>query len=132
VSLAALALSFVESFGGAPGSWMVGAILFAIFICAALGMEFYLHRYVVALDGTREALEVETLSTLGRRRRLVPWSDVAVSESRRDVFIAPGAPIVDNSAARLRLKGSRSALIIDTTEDELDVAALSRSRTSHV
>ncbi len=128
VTLGAIALTFTESFGGAPGSWAVGAILSPIFGICALGMEYYIRCYVVLLEGAPQGLGLETMSTFGRTRRSVPWADVEISGERRDVITEPEGPLVDNSAAMLRIRGRPSPLIVDTTEDAFDGAALRRLR----
>ncbi|MBY0564007.1 MAG: hypothetical protein K2P58_07450 [Hyphomonadaceae bacterium] len=111
--------------GPQPNSWVVGAILAPIFVLFALGMEWYLRCYVTALDADVAGLTIETLATFGRDRKTVPWRDVSLAGERHDTSDDEDAPAVDNTAALLRVRG-RDLLIVDTTENAFDAAALQR------
>jgi hypothetical protein len=119
-----LALAIYGAVAG-NDAWLVGAILCPIFVLFALGMEWYLRCYVTALDALPEGLTLETLSTFGRARTTVPWADVELAGVRHDISDDDDAPIVDNMAALLRIKG-RDMLIIDTTKDAMDDEGLAR------
>ncbi|MCE2903028.1 MAG: hypothetical protein ACK6DP_06080 [Gemmatimonas sp.] len=110
-------------------SWLVGAILAPIFALFGLGMEWYLRRYVTAIEGRPSGIVLETLSTFGRARAEVPWADVELAGDMRNVSDGYGVPTVDNSAALLRVR-NRSLLFIDTTEDAFDDASLHRLLTA--
>lgn len=108
-----------------PQSWLAPAILTPFFVLFALGMEWYMRCYVTALGASAEGLHIETLATFGRSSGTVPWEDVSLGGSRRDRVNPEDGPIVDNSAEVLHVRG-RSFLLIDTTADPFDSAALLR------
>jgi len=122
LGFAAMAVS-----GGAGGShsdnWILGAIMAPLFACCALGMEWYLRCYVTALDATPNGLQLETLSTFGRARSLVPWTDVEGAGNLEEKTWGADAPSIDNSSSLLRIRG-RKLLIVDTTTNRFDSASL--------
>jgi len=126
LGFAALAVTGFRS-GPNPNSWVVGAILAPLFACCAFGIELYLRRYVTLLEATKTGLMVETLSTHGRARKVVPWADVEDAEEREEVFQGGGGPSIDNASSLLRVRGG-PRLIIDTTADRFESSRLQSLR----
>ena len=106
--------------GPEPNSWVVGAILAPVFAVSAIGIEWYLRCYVTAVQATQHGLVLETLSTFGRTRIAVPWTDIQLAGERHEI-----SQTVENTSALLRVRG-RGLLIIDTTEDSFDSVTLQR------
>lgn len=106
----------------APGAFIVSAIMAPLFALMAFGMEIYLRDYVAGLSATSDGLAIERLSTFGRTQAIVPWADVVFGGERHEITDDEDAVNIDNLSHTLFIRGK--ALIVDTTEDTLDVAAL--------
>lgn len=125
------ALLYGQIEAGVEDTGVLMAILTPTLLLFALGMEIYLRCYVVRLVDMPEGLTVDTLSTFGRWSRLVPWKDVQVGRDLHDRFIGGAAPSVNNTSTLLRLAGRRLPLIVDTTQDAVDLPNLRRRISSH-
>ncbi len=106
----------------APGAWVISAIMAPLFALIAFGMEIYLRRYVTGLSASADGLVIEKLATFGRTREVVPWADVSLGDERHEVVDDEDAIHVDTLSHALFIRGK--ALIVDTTENALDVSAL--------
>jgi hypothetical protein len=110
----------------APEADALALLILAPLIAAfALGMEVYRGLYVTALDAGPAGLSVRVLGFLGERGWVLPWDAVAPGQVAARRYLARGAV---SSALLLRRPGGRLPLILDTTADPLDEAALRQAR----
>src|SRR3990167_582597 len=121
-----------EQKAGTPDAGLLLAIFTPLFALLILGIEIYIRGYVINLTETPAGLEIITLSTLGRRSKLIDWKDVEIGRELHDLFVSGAVPTVDNRARLLHLSGRRLPLIVDTTRDGLDIRTLKkRCRSKH-
>ena len=113
------ALMYGEVQAGVPDAGLFLIIMTPVLGLFALGLEVYLHCYVVRLARMPDGLELQTLTTFGRNARIVPWKDVRMGRDLHDRFISGAGPSVNNTSTLLHITGRRLPLIIDTTEDAL-------------
>ena len=128
---------YIQMKAGIPDSGLLLTIFAPVFGLFVLGFEYYLRSYVVSLAETPGGLKLETLSTFTRQSRIVDWQDVTLGGEHHDLLITGASPSVDNQYTLLHLTARRLPLIVDTTNDPLDVRALrrrirqSRGRSKH-
>lgn len=112
----------------APGAWIISAIMAPLFALAALGMELYLRHYVTAVTASAEGLTIETLATFGRARTVVPWREVRLGAEQHEAVDDEDAVNVNALSQTLFVRGK--ALILDTTADAFDAAAMRAAKRS--
>jgi hypothetical protein len=84
----------------------------------ALGIEVYLRCYVTTLRASATELAVETLSTIGRTRRVYPIARVVRGRVHRTnpyLMAATTGFFLDNAWSTLRVHGRRLPFIVDAT-----------------
>jgi len=91
----------------------VGCML--LMIGAVISMEFYLRRYVVAIDLAQSGAHFTTLATIGHRRKRHGRGELRYAGQRQDRFIAPGAPSVRNEWISIHDNRGRFAYVLDIT-----------------
>lgn len=125
-TLGLIAWLYIQMKAGIPDSGLLLTIFAPVFGLFVLGFEYYLRCYVVSLAETPGGLKLETLSTFTRQARIVDWQDVKLGGEYRDRLVTGASPSVDNQYMLLRLTARRLPLIVDTTNDPLDVRTLRR------
>ncbi|WP_291197588.1 hypothetical protein [Hyphomonas sp.] len=117
---------YMQMEAGIPDSGLLLSIFAPVFGLFVLGFEYYLRSYVVSLAETPGGLKLDTLSMFTRQSRVVDWQDVKLGGEHHDLLITGASPSVDNQYTLLHLTARRLPLIVDTTNDPLDVQTLRR------
>jgi hypothetical protein len=97
-------------------------------MAAVIGVEFFLRRYVVAIDAVEGGAVFTTLATFGQRRVRHGRNEIRHAGRRHDRAMYPGAPSVDNQWVSLQTTTGQFAYVIDVTPPAtIDDAALQRA-----
>lgn len=111
---------------GADMGVFIGGV--ALMLAAAIAVEVYLRRYVVAIDQAPDGAVFTTLTTFATMRRTHARGEIRYAGRRHDQSNIPGAPSVDNHWVSLHTPAGKFAYLVDVTPPaQIDDKALKQA-----
>lgn len=111
---------------GADMGVFIGGV--ALVLGAAIAVEIYLRRYVVAIDRADDGAVFTTLTTFATMRRKRGRGEIRYAGRRHDQSNIPVAPSVDNHWVSLHTATGQFAYLVDVTPPaQIDDKALKQA-----
>jgi hypothetical protein len=112
IAIAAAPLNSPPMTGGDQAIYAVGVLLV---LGCAIAVEFFLRRYVVAIERAPDGALFTTLTTFGTMQRKRGRGEIRHAGARHDNTYYPGAPSVDNHWIALHRADGKFAYVLDVT-----------------